>query len=136
MFNRSRFGQKRVTFWFLILGITAVGQTCCSKSRDWRVYGGDLAGTHYSSLQQINRSNVKQLQLAWTYDTKETGGLQTSPIVVNGVLYGISPSQKIFALDAATGSLKWKFDSGSQARNRTEASPTGKADATVVFSSG
>jgi quinoprotein glucose dehydrogenase len=67
---------------------------------------------HYSPLTQINKSNVKQLQVAWTYDTEETGGLQTSPIVVNGTLYGISPTQKIFALDAATGKLKWKFDSG------------------------
>ena len=43
---------------------------------------------------------------------RETGGLQTSPIVVHGVLYGITPSQKVFALDAATGKLLWKFDSG------------------------
>jgi len=55
---------------------------------------------------------VKQLQIAWSYDTQESGGLQTSPLEVNGVLYGISPSQKIFAVDATTGALKWKFDSG------------------------
>jgi quinoprotein glucose dehydrogenase len=65
-------------------------------------------------LKQINRKNVTQLQVAWSFDTGETGGLQTSPIVVHGVLYGITPTQKIFALDAATGSLKWKFDSGVQ----------------------
>ena len=82
------------------------------ESRDWPVYGGAPEGGHYSSLTQIDRSNVKQLQLAWTYDTQETGGLQTSPIVVHGVLYGISPSQKVFALDAATGKMRWKFDSG------------------------
>jgi quinoprotein glucose dehydrogenase len=83
-----------------------------SKNRDWPVYGGALEGGHYSPLTQINKSNVKQLQVAWTFDTEETGGLQTSPIVVNGVLYGLSPSQKIFALDAATGKLKWKYDPG------------------------
>ncbi|PYV72547.1 MAG: quinoprotein glucose dehydrogenase, partial [Acidobacteria bacterium] len=55
---------------------------------------------------------MKQLQVAWTFDTGEAGGLQTSPIEVDGVLFGISPSQKIFAVDAATGTLKWKFDSG------------------------
>ncbi len=82
------------------------------KNRDWPVYGGALEGGHYSPLTQINKSNVKQLQVAWTFDTGESGGLQTSPIVVNGVLYGTSPSQKIFALDAATGALKWKYDSG------------------------
>ena len=83
-----------------------------SKNRDWPVYGGALEGGHYSPLTQINKSNVKQLQVAWTFDTEETGGLQTSPIVVNGVLYGLSPTQKIFALDAATGKLKWKYDPG------------------------
>jgi quinoprotein glucose dehydrogenase len=76
------------------------------------MYGGASEGGHYSPLTQVNKSNVKQLQVAWTYDTGETGGLQTSPLEVNGVFYGISPSQKIIALDAATGVLKWKFDSG------------------------
>jgi quinoprotein glucose dehydrogenase len=83
-----------------------------AQNRDWSVYGGAPEGTHYSPLTQINKSNVKQLQIAWTYDTQEPGGLQTSPLEVNGILYGISPSQKIFAVDAATGVLKWKFDSG------------------------
>jgi quinoprotein glucose dehydrogenase len=50
--------------------------------------------------------------MAWSFDSQEVGGLQTSPIVVDGVLYGITPTQKIFALDAATGKLFWKFDSG------------------------
>src|SRR5205807_6920960 len=57
-------------------------------------------------------SNVKRLTVAWSFDTKEEGGLQTSPIIVAGVLYGIAPTQKVFALDAATGELLWKFDSG------------------------
>jgi len=87
-------------------------QTSGAKNLDWPLYGGALGGGHYSPLTQINRSNVKQLQVAWAFDTEETGGLQTSPIVVHGVLYGISPSQKIFALDGASGKLKWKFDSG------------------------
>jgi quinoprotein glucose dehydrogenase len=81
-------------------------------SQEWRVYGGNSENTHYSPLKQINKSNIKQLEVAWSFDTGETGGLQTSPIEVGGVLYGISPTQKVFALDAATGKLKWKFDSG------------------------
>lgn len=94
------------------MGGTNLGAQLSAENRDWPVYGGAPEGGHYSPLSQINRSNVKQLQLAWTYDTEETGGLQTSPIVVHGVLYGISPTQKIFALDAASGMLRWKFDSG------------------------
>ena len=83
-----------------------------ASNQDWPTYGGSPEGTHYSSLTQINRANVKQLKLSWTFDTDEEGGLQSSPIIVDGVLFGISPSQKIFALDAATGKLLWQFDSG------------------------
>lgn len=81
-------------------------------SVDWPAYGGAPENNHYSRLAQINRNKVKQLVVAWSFDTEEEGGLQTSPIIVNGVLYGITPTQKVFALDAATGKLQWKFDSG------------------------
>ena len=86
--------------------------TASAEQLDWPVYGGAPENTHYSSLSQINRGNVQELQVAWTFDTGEPGGLQTSPIIVEGMLYGLSPSQKVFALDAATGKLLWKFDSG------------------------
>jgi quinoprotein glucose dehydrogenase len=82
------------------------------ERQDWPAYGGGPENNHYSRLTQINRNNVKRLNVAWSFDTQEAGGLQTSPIIVDGVLYGITPTQKIFALDAATGKLLWKFDSG------------------------
>ncbi len=82
------------------------------KQRDWAVYGGRPENNHYSTLSQINRRNVKLLTVAWSFDTQEQGVLQTSPIVVEGVLYGLTPTQKVFALDAGTGKLLWKFDSG------------------------
>jgi quinoprotein glucose dehydrogenase len=82
------------------------------ESQEWPAYGGAPENNHYSRLSQINRTNVKQLAVAWSFDTAEEGGLQTSPIIVNGVLHGITPTQKVFALDAATGKLLWKFDSG------------------------
>ena len=81
------------------------------EQNDWPAYGG-AGGTHYSALQQINRRNVKDLTVAWTYDTKEAGGLETSPIIVDSVLFGISPSQEVFALNAATGKELWKFGTG------------------------
>jgi quinoprotein glucose dehydrogenase len=106
-----QFGPK----WILYVSVFVAPLQTYSQTRpyfDWGIYGGNSENTHYSPLTQINKSNVKRLEVVWSYDTEETGGLQTSPIEVNGVLYGISPSQKIFALDAATGKLKWKFDSG------------------------
>src|SRR5467141_3318703 len=82
------------------------------ERQDWPAYGGAPENNHSSKLAQINKSNVKRLAVAWSFDTQEEGGLQTSPIIVEGVLYGITPTQKVFALDATTGQLFWKFDSG------------------------
>jgi glucose dehydrogenase len=82
------------------------------KQQDWPAYGGGPENTHYSRLAQINRDNVKRLAVAWSFDTQEEGGLQTSPLIADGVLYGLTPTQKVFALNAATGKLLWKFDSG------------------------
>ena len=84
--------------------------------REWSSYGGSPDQTRYSPLTQINRSNVQALRVAWSYDTGETGGLQTQPIVVDGVLYGLTPNHKAFALDAQTGRHLWTFDSGVPSR--------------------
>jgi quinoprotein glucose dehydrogenase len=87
-------------------------QKTASEPQDWPVYGGTPENNHYSSLSQINRDNVKQLQVAWSFDTGEAGGLQTNPIIVGNVLYAYTPSQRVIALNAATGELLWKFDPG------------------------
>jgi quinoprotein glucose dehydrogenase len=79
---------------------------------DWAAYGGTPAQTRYSPLAQITRTNVRQLTVAWTYDSGETGGLQTQPIVVDGVLYAYTPTHRMFALRADTGEQLWTFDSG------------------------
>jgi quinoprotein glucose dehydrogenase len=100
--------------WLVIVVVTSLSAAGGNKKsdHDWPLYGGTSDNNHYSALRQINRKNVRKLRVAWSFDTGEEGGLQTSPIEVDRVLYGITPSQKIFALDAATGKLLWKFDSG------------------------
>jgi quinoprotein glucose dehydrogenase len=84
--------------------------------RGWEAYGGGAEQIRYSSLAQIDRSNVSRLEVAWTFDAAEVGGLQTNPIVVDGVLYTTTPRHKVVALDAATGVAKWVFASGIEGR--------------------
>lgn len=79
---------------------------------DWATYNGSSGNSHYSPLNQINASNVSQLKPVWIYDTHETGGLETQPLVADGVLYAYTPHQDVFALNAATGKLLWTFVSG------------------------
>ena len=89
----------------------------CAADRDWPAYGGGPSGIRYSDLKQINRANVNQLAVAWTYDTADgTGDPQTQPILVVGVLYGLTPRHKAIALDGSTGKLLWTFDSGIAGR--------------------
>lgn len=85
------------------------------KFVNWERYLGDAATTHHSPLTQINIDNVKNLEVAWTYnsgdaDTTGRSQIQCNPLIINGILYGSSPQLKCFALDAATGKEIWKFD--------------------------
>src|ERR1700678_3935396 len=105
-------------FLVLLFGSSAVLQAQSCKSNplppqsDWPVYGGQAEGDHYSPLSQINRGNVHKLKEAWKFDAAEEGGLETNPIIVGQSLFAYTASQKVIALDAATGKLLWKFDSG------------------------
>ena len=81
------------------------------KDVDWRVYLGDSGRQHYSPLTDIHPDNVADLELAWVYDSGEPGGVMyTSPLVVDGVLYGLSPQLAAFALNAASGEEIWRTE--------------------------
>lgn len=79
------------------------------KNVDWPEYLGGVDRNHYSSLDQINQKNVDQLKIAWEYHTGDSGEVQMNPIIVDGILYGVSAVNRIFALDAATGEEIWSF---------------------------
>ena len=84
--------------------------------REWRSYLGDLASRQWSPLDAVDRSNVHRLERVWTYHAgaPASAGLQmqVNPLIVEGVLYGVSPNLTLFAVDAATGTELWRFDPG------------------------
>ncbi len=114
-FDRGKFLRGGGLAVALLLSVSSAA--CAAQdAADWPAYGGQLQAEHYSSLAQIDRANVHQLKVAWTFDTSEKGDIQANPIIIGNTLYTYTPSQKVIALDAATGELKWKFDSGIEGR--------------------
>ena len=105
-----------------------------TPAQEWTSYSGDVGGTRYSPLKQIDRQNVKNLRRAWTYHMGEVdrGGnatdrhhivpFESTPLVVDGVLYFSPPSNRVVALDAERGQEIWQFDPqagrGGQRQNR------------------
>ncbi|MBC7722105.1 MAG: PQQ-binding-like beta-propeller repeat protein [Pedobacter sp.] len=84
-----------------------------ANNKTWQVYGGNNAKTQYSSLKEIDTSNVTSLSIAWVYHTNDVGNnsqIQVNPIIIGKILFGVSPQLKLFAVDATTGKSKWVFD--------------------------
>jgi quinoprotein glucose dehydrogenase len=118
--RKEQMKLARAKTWFrsalLILVVSplyAQERTAPAGRTDWRAYHGSQDNLHYSGLKQINRENVHKLAVVWTYDTGDAfkgSELQCNPIVANGMLYGTTPRARLFALDAATGKLRWSFD--------------------------
>jgi quinoprotein glucose dehydrogenase len=80
--------------------------------RGWPGYGGGPETIRYSALTQINRDNVSRLQVAWTFDSgdaSENSQIQSTPIMIDGVLYLHTPRSVVVALDAATGRELWRW---------------------------
>ena len=101
---------------FLVL-ITGIFSGCSSDNSEkyttWEIYRGDEGSNAYSDLDQINADNVSQLKVAWTYRTGDKSdyiSLECSPIIVDDILYGVSPRLKTFALDAKSGKQIWSFN--------------------------
>jgi quinoprotein glucose dehydrogenase len=99
----------------ICLALSLVTCLADTPNHDWPVYLGDAASSQYSSLQQINTHNAHQLEVAWIYRSGDSrqdnrSQIQCNPLIIDGVLYGTSPQLKLFALDAATGIERWRFD--------------------------
>ena len=93
----------------------SVASASGSARREWRYYGGDPGAMRYSPLDQINRSNVHNLRVAWTYHTGDKRDrpqttMECTPVAAEGVLYITTAQLSVRALDAATGRQLWSFD--------------------------
>jgi len=79
------------------------------EPQNWLTYSGDYAGRRFSTLDQINSSTVHTLTAKWVYQTGATGKIETSPLVVDGILYATAQDDRAFALDARTGRPIWMY---------------------------
>ena len=146
----------RTKIFFLISILLVCG---CHESKNkyinWEVYNGTNSGIKYSSLNQVNTTNVTQLEVAWIYktgdaDTIHSSQIQCNPIVVDGILYGVGPAMKLFAIDAQTGKEKWVFDVNARAATLSDTTKfhniinsrgiaywtDGKQDSRIFFTAG
>lgn len=109
--NKTKRGPK--AYIIILIGMVVIISGYTYNFSDWPVYGGDNGRTHYSPLKQIDTGNVKKLQIAWVYHsggTRSSSQIQVNPVIIDGILYGVSPQLKLFAIDAATGAPHWTFD--------------------------
>src|SRR5436190_5789194 len=79
---------------------------------NWTLHNLNLAGTRYSTMDQINTRNVKNLVPRWLFQTGVIDGVsnQTTPVIVDGTMFVTDPRGSVYALDASTGHLLWTFD--------------------------
>jgi len=104
----------------LLLSLVAVtSQAQSPDASDWGHYGGDIFGQRYSSLAEIDRSNVAKLAVAWQFRTGELGeglasadrlAFEATPVLAFGLLYLSTPADTVIALDPATGRERWRYD--------------------------
>lgn len=123
------YGNPKIPFPVICSLMMVVIFFSCKQPKDyssWRVYGGNKEANHYSSLRQIDTSNVSRLKVAWMYHTHDADSMMTqiqvNPVVVDSFLYGVSPKLKLFALNGQTGKGIWVFnpmeDSAVKAKGR------------------
>lgn len=129
---------RRAFFLGLTMGCASAPGAATSE---WPVYLGDKAASHYSPLTEITPVNVRQLEVAWTWQAGDARAdstqIQCNPLMVDGVLYVTTPGLKLVALDAATGQERWRFDPpGASGVNRGMAFWQQGDDRRILYGSG
>src|SRR5438270_6018223 len=111
----ARTNMKLIIYSAGLLLLSACNQHKNNKYQTWENFGGSKENNHYSTLKDIDTSNVQDLEIAWTYhtgdaDTVNHSQIQCNPIIVDGIMYGTTPQLKLFAIDASNGIQKWLFN--------------------------
>lgn len=101
--------MKKINPTLIIIWAISIAWIQKTDFTTWSDYLGGPDRNHYSSLDQINLANAHQLKQVWTYSLPDSGQMQANPIIVDGLLYGVSASVQAFALDASTGKEVWRF---------------------------
>jgi quinoprotein glucose dehydrogenase len=119
MVKQIRTLRSRLMVVLALAAMAAHGQ----ENADWAHYHGSQEQTHYSTLNQINTSNIGKLKLAWRWDSKQEfkdSEMQSNPLVIGGVMYVVTPKLNVAALDAASGRELWRFDpwDGAEVRSK------------------
>lgn len=110
----------------ICIGLISIGFSGCNRNnqfKKWEYYRGDPGANCYSSLDQINKDNVSDLQPAWVFKTGDAAEgnrstIECNPIIVDNIIYFTSPQLKSYALNAATGAEIWMFDPFKQGEAR------------------
>jgi len=80
---------------------------------NWLMYSNTYDGWRFSRLDQITHRNVNRLHVKWLFQGRHLEKFETTPLVVDGIMYLTRPENEIYALDAETGEERWRFDTGS-----------------------
>jgi quinoprotein glucose dehydrogenase len=119
--SREETAMKKITGLVLTLAALGLAATITIRgqqrppNREWTTYGADLANTHYSPLDQINKDNFGKLEVAWRFKADALGprpeyNWESTPLMANGMVYVTAGSRRdIVALDAETGEMLWMY---------------------------
>ena len=85
-------------------------KTAIADENNWAIWGGNYEGQRYSTLDSINKDNVKDLRVAWTFSTGVLRGHEGGPMVIGDTLYVHTPfPNKVFSIDLATRTINWSY---------------------------
>jgi quinoprotein glucose dehydrogenase len=119
----------------LLCGLSVACSGAGPDHKSWTQYGGGLDSSHFSALTQIDKSNVDQLQIAWTYSTGDNRSYLFNPIVVDNVAYLLARNSSLVALDAGTGKEIWIHENlpGLSARGIAYWESKNRKDRRLIF---